>query len=95
MTRHSTIQDIKLACYLEGIFDALRIASDHDDIMSGDNTTNSIFYKSLHHSQGLWLCIRPPKFKTAELNPQLDLDASHINNPNSWKTLRRKLAVPR
>jgi hypothetical protein len=44
----SEIEDkiIELACCLEGIFDALRIASDHDDIVSGDDTTNSIFYKS-------------------------------------------------
>ena len=28
-----------------------------------------------------------------ELDPQPDSDASHINNPNSWKTLRRKLAA--
>jgi len=28
-----------------------------------------------------------------ELDPQQDSDASHINNPDSWKTLQHKLAV--
>jgi hypothetical protein len=37
----------ELACCLEEIFSALRIASDHDDVVSSDDPTNSILYQRL------------------------------------------------